>query len=224
MKNQINVIKPQVHYLGVEPFSERLIRALFARKSMKISQSELENAKPSDRLLLLDSRSQIEEFSNLSGFKVLLKNNPIWSSKYHLWCKTPINENSVDNILFYFKRWREEPFVKVEVKPVTVGLLENFIGNDDVQVKDVISEFVDNTTTNLRLIMESIESKRLEDAGEIAHRMLSSVSYYEVEAIRKNLKILENIAEYRVLNLNETVEIIEDQISTLRSGLVAKYF
>lgn len=224
MKNRISDVLPSVHYLGEEPFSERLIKALFARKSMSIERQGVGTAPSGERMMLIDSRRQLDEYAHLSGFKVLLKNSPINSSGYNLWCKTPINENSIDNILFYFHRWKDKAFVQPEAEPMTVSLLENFIGNDTVQVQDVISEFIDNTSINFRLIHQSIKAGHLTEAGEVAHRMLSSVSYYDVGPIRSILKILENPENSTLEVLNDSVRVLELQLRHVRSGLIAKYF
>lgn len=191
---------------------------------MMLGAVELEKTESDQRLMLIDTKAQLHDYTGYTGFKVLLRNAPVNADLYHFWCKTPINEHSVDNMLFYFERWNDQPFINGNATPTSVSLLEDFIGNDPELIKEVISEFVDNTSTNMRIILQSIMAGQLHVVAEIAHRMLSSISYYEVNVIKDLLKDLERPFTKDPEVLMATARGLEHQIRHLRSGLVTKYF
>ncbi|MEQ8580861.1 MAG: hypothetical protein RIC30_06615 [Marinoscillum sp.] len=223
MKNRINDRRLRIFYLGDEPFTERLIRALFARKGyqMEVFSGDL-YADPAC-LLLMDSAVHLKKYQDVKGFKVLMKNEPLFDYSYHLWTKTPIAENAVDNILFFYQ-WEPRSFIQEDIQSIKSGRLERFVGHDQARLQEVIAEFVDSLSLNLRLLWEAYRRREVSEIGEVAHRMLSGISYYDANLAKAALRGLEQLVGYDQAYLNSTLYTIECRIRVLRSGLIREYF
>lgn len=210
-----------VYYLGEDAFSRKLISALFMQHGLSVKESA--GAKfPVGSLILADASHQLVDPFGLA--QVYLSNHPLRDNRISYWCKTPLNESGIDNILFYCRSNRSRQ-PSAESPDFSLSKIENFVGNDPAALRDVVAEFIDNLSTNFRLLCQAATRNDLAEMRDTAHKMMSSVSYYEVEQLSGMLKNLEDeTAPIEKPSLITLLESLEADIARLRNGLIHTIF
>lgn len=215
--------RKDVYYLGQDPFSGKLIKALFLKKGIQVRNPT--GRRDSYRIrdvLLADGLNQLIEDRKLT--QVLLSNHPARSPLITYWCKTPLNEVSVENILF-FSSGKQNRLAKSGALHFSTRKVEDFVGKDDAGLKEVISEFIDNLHTNYRTLYHAVEQNDFPEVRETAHKMMSSVSYYEVTELVSVLKLLEDeTSQLDPNNLHDVLQDLFTHIRMLNEGLINHFF
>lgn len=215
----------KILFFGNEPYSAKLAQALFLRKGVKLSvfvEPDLPEAGAMEAadLILVCSTGQME--SKHSEKQVLVSEWPVKERDLKFWSKSPLNEERVDNILFYGPR--SENFLNEfdgSMSSVSLNKVRSFIGNDADDLKEVVAEFIDGVSTNLRLLYEAIRDLRPDLVSDIAHKMKSSVAYYDVGEISGLLDLLEKKADaFSPAEMDDLFAQANVQLTKLRASLI----
>lgn len=212
--------------MGTDPFTAKILEVLFLKKGLSVSNAEAEKrlyieTMPGD-LVLLDSPDQVYEREDI--MQVLLSNFPAQSPFLKYWIKTPVNEESIDNLLFYMgkKEFLIEPSAgRLSFSTVK---LSDFLGDDEVSKKEVVAEFIATMHTNYRTLETCVQTADIAGVQDTSHKMLSGSEYYEVEVLNRLLKTMEREDSYPPGQLDALLRQVYGQVIALRSGLILKFF
>lgn len=217
--------KIRIFYLGEDPFTGKIVETLFSKKGIKINMANEKlfiNTAPGD-LVLLDLPDQIYERTDIH--QVLLSYQPVANQFLKCWCKTPMNEENLDNLLFYIRK--EDLLLKDGEADFTFGTgrVDTFLGDDEEGKREVVAEFLQNLNTNYRRLHEYVKSGNIRGVREVSHKMLSGSEYYEVYELNRILRLLENDNTKLIdSELHDFLEEVYEQVVLLRSGLIRRFF
>lgn len=217
--------KIRIFYLGEDPFTGKIVETLFSKKGMKINMANEKlfiDTAPGD-LVLLDLPDQINERTDIH--QVLLSYRPVANQMLKCWCKTPMNEENLDNLLFYIRK--EDLLLRDGKADFTFGTgkINTFLGDDEEGKREVVAEFLQNLSTNYRRLEENVKSGNIQGVREVSHKMLSGSEYYEVYQLNRILRLLENDnTSVTAGELHDLLGEVYEQVVMLRSGLIRQFF
>lgn len=220
MENQ----KFGIFYFGKDPFTGKVVEALFSKKGFRVVKANGSNADTHHGdVVLYDLPDLANERDDVS--QVLLSYEPVASKHLKYWCKTPMNETNLENLLFYVQKGESLVAKEDGAFNYSTKKIDDFLGDDEESKREVVSEFLENLHTNYRLLETYALLNDLKKVQDVAHKMLSGSEYYEVESLNKRLKILEDEqSTYTQEELDQMVEEIYDQVVKLRSALIRQFF
>jgi signal transduction histidine kinase/CheY-like chemotaxis protein/HPt (histidine-containing phosphotransfer) domain-containing protein len=81
---------------------------------------------------------------------------------------------------------------KINSKLYSIETLNEFLGNDNEAIQEVLKSFIVSSTENLNLLETAIEEKNIAEINSIAHRIAPMFKQIQAHAISDILKVLEN--------------------------------
>lgn len=209
-----------IYYIGQNPFTSGILKNLFTKKELEMERLSSGVQIQEHCLLLIDSP---EEIKQSLGFQVYISAEPTYNIDFDWWAKDPIEEKDIDNLLFYYNN-PQYKFRDKTTEPKKIPALERFAGNNLDNLKKVLCEYINNLSSNFRVLALHAHNGNLQEMGNTAHKMLSSSGYYESKKLTDILRELENPELLLKDHLPTKIDELYSAILELRSGLIAEYF
>lgn len=99
--------------------------------------------------------------------------------------------------------------------------LEHMANGDDSFLSEMISLFVESSSTSLKAMDENLQHQNFQAIADLAHKLAAPVKYMNVTAVYNNVKELQNLAENNpdVKILQSKLEQLSVQIEKLNNDL-----
>ena len=119
-----------------------------------------------------------------NGFDSYLEKPFSESSLYNTITETmhPENESSTNN--------EEAPIINVDLKE-----LERMANGDTTFLKDMISLFMQTSSTSIESMERNLHKKKLPEIAELAHKLAAPVKYMNIKEVYKTVKEIQSMAE-----------------------------
>ncbi len=140
-----------------------------------------------------------------NGFDSYLEKPFSESSLYNTITETmhPENESSTNN--------EEAPIINVDLKE-----LERMANGDTTFLKDMISLFMQTSSTSIESMERNLHKKKLPEIAELAHKLAAPVKYMNIKEVYKTVKEIQSMAE----NKSE-IPVLETKLAQLKEEVKA---
>ncbi len=81
-----------------------------------------------------------------------------------------------------------------EKKPYKLDKLSQYVGNDESQIKEMITIFLDTIPPDIAMLQEMADKKEWQGAYEVAHRIKPSFDVFEMDEMLNEIRRIEKIA------------------------------
>jgi len=187
---------------------------------MDIRMPELDGFEAAKKIREKGTRSKIISLSANTG-----GTNTSESTVFDSFLVKPFNEASLYNVIVEILSstsnkmdidLRENKSLKPDLAE-----LERMSNGDPAFLKDMITLFIQSSTTGMVAMEENLEKANFQAIADLAHKLAAPVKYMNVTDVYKNVKALQKLAESdpEVHVLKKKIEALKNQVETLNKNL-----